>query len=133
MGRKWLDNYGQEDNYNDSKISLPKGFVGQGYDISGINYSPAWEGQFQSGGNIESKWEYSNTNGKLIPQSQLKDSELGYLKDWLSSPMAKKIALKREGESGLNNLDENSLQQLDQLTNFTNYNKLSNGGWLDKF
>ena len=105
MGRKWLDNYGQEDNYNDSKISLPKGFVGQGYDISGRNYSPAWEGQFQSGGNIESKWEYSNTNGKLIPQSQLKDSELGYLKDWLSSPMAKKIALKREGESGLNNLD----------------------------
>ena len=83
--------------------------------------------------NVESKWEYSNTNGKLIPQSQLKDSELGYLKDWLSSPMAKKIALKREGESGLNNLDENSLQQLDQLTNFTNYNKLSNGGWLDKF
>ena len=105
MGRKWLDNYGQEYNYNDSKISLPKGFVGQGYDISGRNYSPAWEGQFQSGGNIESKWEYSNTNGKLIPQSQLKDSELGYLKDWLSSPMAKKIALKREGESGLNNLD----------------------------
>jgi len=77
MGRKWLDNYGQEDNYNDSKISLPKGFVGQGYDISGRNYSPAWEGQFQSGGNIESKWEYSNTNGKLIPQSQLKTS------DWL--------------------------------------------------
>ena len=105
MGIKWLDNYGQEDNYNDSKISLPKGFVGQGYDISGRNYSPAWEGQFQSGGNIESKWEYSNTNGKLIPQSQLKDSELGYLKDWLSSPMAKKIALKREGESGLDNLD----------------------------
>ena len=105
MGRKWLDNYGQEDNYNDSKISLPKGFVGQGYDISGRNYSPAWKGQFQSGGNVESKWEYSNTNGKLIPQSQLKDSELGYLKDWLSSPMAKKIALKREGEAGTDNLD----------------------------
>lgn len=105
MGRKWLDNYGQEDNYNDSKVSLSKGFVGQGYDISRRNYSPAWGGQFQSGGNVESKWEYSNTNGKLIPQSQLKASELGYLKDWLSSPMAKKIALKREGESGLNNLD----------------------------
>ena len=35
--------------------------------------------------------------------------------------------------NGINNLDDNSLQQLDQLTNFTNYNKLSNGGWLDKF
>ena len=106
MGRKWLDNYGQEDNYNDSKVSLPKGFVGQGYDISGRNYSPAWKGQFQSGGNVESKWEYSNTNGKLIPQSQLKSSEISYLKDWLSSPIAKKIALKREGASGLNNLDD---------------------------
>ena len=105
MGRKWLDNYGQEDNYNDSKISLHKGFVGQGYDISGRNYSPVSEKQFQSGGNVESKWEYSNTNGKLIPQSQLKDSELGYLKDWLISPMAKKIALKREGEAGTDNLD----------------------------
>ena len=198
MGRKWLDNYGQEDNYNDSKISLPKGFVGQGYDISGRNYSPVWEGQFQSGGNVESKWEYSNTNGKLIPQSQLKTS------DWLLNnivsnqnnnliPIAENgkiikddngywnpdnwgkvveidsnditmkgvnqplLGISDEGDiqymepnkdykfkgkkvrefpiarNGINNLDENSLQQLDQLTNFTNYNKLSNGGWLDKF
>ena len=105
MGRKWLDNYRQEDNYNDSKVLLPKGFVGQGYDISGRNYSSAWGGQFQSGGKVESKWEYSNTNGKLIPQSQLKSSEIGYLKDWLSSSMAKKIALRREGNSGLDNLN----------------------------
>ena len=105
MGRKWLDNYGQEDNYNDSKISIPPGFVGEGT-FNGPQWeSPTWGGQFQSGGNVESKWEYSNTNGKLIPIAQ----------------------------NGINNLDENSLQQLDQLTNFTNYNKLSNGGWLDKF
>ena len=197
MGRKWLDNYGQEDNYNDSKISLPKGFVGQGYDISGRNYSPAWEGQFQTGGNIESKWEYSNTNGKLIPQSQLKTSDWllnnivnnqnnelipiaknGVIKDnngyWNPNNWGKVVEIdsnditmkgvdqpllgisdkgdvqymepnkdyKFKGKkvrefpiarNGVNNLDENSLQQLDQLTNFTNYNKLSNGGWLDKF
>lgn len=197
MGRKWLDNYGQEDNYNDSKISLPKGFVGQGYDISGRNYSPAWEGQFQSGGNIESKWEYSNTNGKLIPQSQLKTSDWllnnivsnqnnelipiaknGVIKDndgyWNPNNWGKVVeidsnditmkgvnqpllGISDEGDiqymepnkdykfkgkkvrefpiarNGINNLDENSLQQLDQLTNFTNYNKLSNRGWLDKF
>ena len=198
MGRKWLDNYGQEDNYNDSKISLPKGFVGQGYDISGRNYSPAWKGQFQSGGNIESKWEYSNTNGKLIPQSQLKTSDWllnnivsnqnnnlipiaengkiikdnnGYWNpnNWgkvveidsnnitmkgVSQPLlgisdegdiqymepnknykfkGKKVREFPIARNGINNLDENSLQQLDQLTNFTNYNKLSNGGWLDKF
>ena len=48
----WLDNYGKEDNYNDSKVSLPEGFVGQGYDVSGRNYSPAWGGQFQMGGTL---------------------------------------------------------------------------------
>ena len=52
MGRKWLDNYRQEFNYNDSKVSLPKGFVGQGYDISGRNFSPALGGQFQMGGTL---------------------------------------------------------------------------------
>ena len=96
MGKKWLDNYGQEDNYNDSKVSLPKGFVGQGYDISGRTYSPAWGGQFQDGGNLEPKWEYSETNGTLLPQNNLKTSEINYLKEWLNSPMAKKIANKRQ-------------------------------------
>ena len=99
MGKKWLDNYGQEDNYNDSKISIPPGFVGQGYDVSGRNYSPAWKGQFQDGGNLEPKWEYSETNGTLLPQNNLKTSEINYLNEWLNSPMAKKIANKRTGLS----------------------------------
>lgn len=52
MGRKWLDNYGQEDNYNDSKVLLPKGFVGDGI-INGPQWnSPAWGGQFQMGGSL---------------------------------------------------------------------------------
>jgi hypothetical protein len=105
MGRKWLDNYGQEDNYNDSKISIPPGFVGQGYDVSGRNYSSAWGGQFQEGGNLEPKWEYSETNGTLLPQNNLKTSEINYLNEWLNSPMAKKIANKRQGVSGLENLN----------------------------
>ena len=88
MGRKWLDNYGQEDNYNESKISIPPGFVGQGYDVSGRNYSSAWGGQFQEGGNLEPKWEYSETNGTLLPQNNLKTSEINYLNEWLNSPMA---------------------------------------------
>ena len=105
MGRKWLDNYGQEENYNDSKISISPGFVGQGYDISGRTYSPAWGGQFQEGGNLEPKWEYSETNGTLLPQNNLKTSEINYLKEWLISPMAKKIANKRQGISGVENLN----------------------------
>ena len=105
MKNKTQQTTGWLDNFNNSKVSFPPGFVGEGT-FNGPQWeSPAWGGQFQSGGNVESKWEYSNTNGKLIPQSQLKDSELGYLKDWLISPMAKKIALKREGEAGTDNLD----------------------------
>ena len=42
----WLDNY------NDSNVSVPEGFQGEGYSIKGRNYSPAWGGQFQMGGSI---------------------------------------------------------------------------------
>jgi len=44
---KWLDNY------NDSKVTLPKGFVGMGNNTKGRDYSPAWGGQFQSGGFLQ--------------------------------------------------------------------------------
>ena len=105
MGRKWLDNYGQEKNYNDSKISIPPGFVCEGT-FNGPQWeSPAWGGQFQDGGNLEPKWEYSETNGTLLPQNNLKTSEINYLKEWLNSPMAKKIANKRQGISGVENLN----------------------------
>jgi hypothetical protein len=49
----WLDNYGKEENYNDSKTSAPKGFKGDGYSNVGRNYSPAWGGQFQKGGKLK--------------------------------------------------------------------------------
>ena len=42
----WLDNY------NDSKVSIPEGFQGEGYSTKGRNYSPAWGGQFQMGGYV---------------------------------------------------------------------------------
>lgn len=46
MKKGWLDNY------NDSKASAPEGFQGDGYSTVGRNYSPAWGGQFQMGGNV---------------------------------------------------------------------------------
>jgi hypothetical protein len=46
MAKGWLDNY------NDSKVSVPQGFVGDGYDTTGRDYSPAWGGQFEDGGLI---------------------------------------------------------------------------------
>jgi hypothetical protein len=48
----WLDNYGTQENYNDYKVSAPEGMVGDGFSNVGRNYSPAWGGQFQEGGEI---------------------------------------------------------------------------------
>jgi len=55
----WLDTYANggtmqeyQENYNDSSVSLPEGFVGMGNDTKGRNYSPAWGGSFQEGGEI---------------------------------------------------------------------------------
>ena len=52
MAKGWLDNFGKEENYNDSQTTAPKGFEGDGYSNVGRNYSPAWGGQFQMGGNV---------------------------------------------------------------------------------
>lgn len=49
----WLDNYGEEDNYNDSQASAPEGMEGDGYSNVGRDYSPAWGGQFQTGGKLK--------------------------------------------------------------------------------
>ena len=52
MAKGWLDNFGKEDNYNDSQTTAPKGFEGDGYSNVGRTFSPAWGGQFQEGGEI---------------------------------------------------------------------------------
>ena len=61
----WLDKYedGGELNYNDSSVSAPEGFQGDGYSNVGRNYSPAWGGQFEDGGEIAQ-------TGKKIPFEQ---------------------------------------------------------------
>jgi hypothetical protein len=43
----------------------------------------------------------------------------------------KKVTEYPMAKNGVNQQDEKSLQQLDQLTNFTNYNTKQPGGWLD--
>lgn len=43
---------GGEVNYNTPSVSLPKDYVGIGYDTTGRHYSPAWGGAFANGGNI---------------------------------------------------------------------------------
>jgi len=48
----WLDNYGKRENANEGRSSAPKEWRGEGYSNIGRNYSPAWGGQFQLGGNV---------------------------------------------------------------------------------
>ena len=47
-----MKNGGWLDNYNDSQASAPEGMVGDGFSNVGRNYSPAWGGQFEEGGEI---------------------------------------------------------------------------------
>ena len=180
MAKGWLDNYGKEDNYNDSSVSAPEGFQGDGYSNVGRNYSPAWGGQFQMGGSLPgatghmyarigapSNGKYakhtlaSAKHGKVIkddmgqwahpgeiteinsnditmegvPYNVLGISDIGDTK--LMKPgknykfKGKKVTEYPMAKNGVNQQDGKSLQQLDQLTNFTNYNTKQPGGWLD--
>ncbi len=53
-------------NYNNSSVSIPPGFVGEGYNTKGRNYSPAWGGQFQMGGELKKVYN---------PELGIKDKE----------------------------------------------------------
>jgi len=52
LKKKTKDNYGKKANPNNVQASVGPDFVGLGYNIKGRNYSPAWGGQFQNGGNV---------------------------------------------------------------------------------
>lgn len=138
MGRKWLDNYGQEDavwllnnivsNQNNELIPIAEngGII---KDNNGYWNPDNWGKVVEIDSN--------NITMKGVHQPLLGISDEGdvqYMEPNKNYKFkGKKVREFPIARNGINNLDENSLQQLDQLTNFTNYNKLSNGGWLDKF
>jgi hypothetical protein len=200
-----LKNGGWLDNYNDSSVSLPEGYVGEGIFNGPIFENPAVKGQFQMGGvmpgavghmyartgDIRSKGPRRNQtdvtdasaqNGKEMqyyqqgldwkPKSISRDGSV--IKDdrgqWdhpgeiteinsnditmegvpydvlgisdtgdtkLMKPgknykfKGKKVTEYPMAKNGVNQQDQKTLQQLDQLTNFTNYNTKQPGGWLD--
>lgn len=69
----WLDNFGKADNANESNVSLPEDFVGLAYNTKGRNYSPAWGGQFEYGGEIAQR-------GKKIDQILNANKNLDWVK-----------------------------------------------------
>jgi hypothetical protein len=132
----WLDKYQDggnmqehQPNFNESHVSIPPNFEGLGHLITGRNWSPTWGGSFENGGNMPGSvgFSYARTG---------------------STPSEGKHARKTKpsAENGMNfyqhgldwkpkNISKNGSQltKLDQLTNFTNYNKPQPGGWLEKY
>jgi hypothetical protein len=82
----WLDKYNDggpvQENYNDYSVSAGPGFEGDGYSNVGRNYSPAWGGQFQDGGELPNV----TVKGKRQPivVTNPKDSRLKAYQDSLS-------------------------------------------------
>jgi hypothetical protein len=86
----WLDNYGEEENANESSVSLPDGYVGMGNDTQGRKSSPAWGGQFQSGGELLQSKESTSVNKKPFNKKELQNiikdeterTRTGYVKNY---------------------------------------------------
>jgi hypothetical protein len=88
----WLDNYGKADNANDSNVSVSEDFVGLGYNTKGRNYSPAWGGQFQDGGQLIPVSPMQQIIGQApsgvsptVPYLKTKDP-VEFYKGWIQSP-----------------------------------------------
>jgi len=201
-----MKNGGWLDNYNDSSVSLPEGYVGEGIFNGPIFENPAVKGQFQMGGSLpgavghmyarhgspskgprrnqtdvtdasaqngkemqyyqqgldwkpksisrdgsvikddKGQWDHPgeiteiNSNDitmEGVPYDVLGVSDTGDTK--LMKPgknykfKGKKVTEYPMAKNGVNQQDEKTLEQLDQLTNFTNYNKPQPGGWLNKY
>ena len=72
MAKGWLDNY------NDSEVSLPEGFVGEGI-FNGPKFdNPAWGGQFQNGGKAPKYVESKNDPRYKAYQDSLSLYNKGY-------------------------------------------------------
>lgn len=178
-----MKNGGWLDNYNDSEVSLPEGYVGEGYNTSGRDYSPAWGGQFQMGGSIPGSvgFTYARTNspapsngpyakktkasakyGEVIKDDMGQWNHPGEITEIGSNQITmqgvpypvlgvsdegdvqmmypeeeykfkgKKVTEFPMAKNGIRQ-EQKGLVNLDQLTNFTNYNTKQPGGWMDKY
>jgi hypothetical protein len=89
----WLDKYSDggtmqehQENYNDNTTSYPEGFVGMGNNTQGRNYSPAWGGQFQLGGNVYPvNYVPQAQEGKKIEPDEETIANEAKAKEWLKN------------------------------------------------
>jgi hypothetical protein len=118
----WLDNYGKVDNANESDVSLPEGFVGMGYDTSGRNYSPSWNGQFQTGGSIPGTpgFTYARTAGSAPSEGKYAKKTMPSAQDGkttvaTSSPEYKQLYENRQIGRWLDDYNFDSQVPLDEV------------------
>ena len=119
LKQKTKDNYGKKANPNNPDVSLPPGFKGLAYNTKGRNYSPAWGGQFENGGNVAQ-------GGKSIPttadSARLFNSQMALNNFYAKEIEARRIRRKTKfdfnpsstefspgSSGGLRRLNENNL------------------------
>lgn len=133
---KWLDKYKEsnlqeyQENYNNSSISVPIGFNGMSNNTQGRNYSPAWNGQFQMGGNLPGSVGFTYARTGDIP------SNGKYAKKTMASAQNGMSFYQNGLDWKPKTISEDGIEliKLDQLTNFTNCNNPSiKGGWLNQY
>ena len=62
-------------NFNESFVTIPEDYVGEGYNTKGRNYSPAWNGQFANGGFLQPNDPKLPATNR-VPYRDLKSSEV---------------------------------------------------------
>jgi outer membrane biosynthesis protein TonB len=81
--------------------------------------------------------DYTNTSGRANVNKADSDliSDPKALAEYLKMKTNRdiKVVPKKKNGGSVNQADAKPIEKLDQLLNFTNYNKPSKGGWLDKY
>ena len=114
----WLDSYASggtmqeyQENYNDSKATASPDMRGDGYSNVGRNYSPAWGGQFQTGGSIPGSVGFTYARTKGIPSN---------------GPYAKKTLASAQNGKDMYGSPIIADLKYDSSLNRTNYNPRTN-------
>jgi hypothetical protein len=112
-----MKNGGWMDNYNDSKASAPEGMVGDGFSNVGRDYSPAWGGQFEEGGEIpmaqNGKKKPLYVESKNDPRYRAyQDSLLAYTTLDKYKNIPKNIPFKKEDEKNIRKIWYSNLEPL---------------------
>jgi hypothetical protein len=131
LKQKTHDNYGKKPNANYPEVTLPPGFVGQGYNIKGRNYSPAWGGQFQNGGNLMPPMAGADQTVPMYAMGGSLPGAVGFTYARVSGAAPANGPYAKKTKASAQNGQEMSFYQ--HGLDWKPKNISRNGNWLDKF